>query len=242
MLAGILIATTLVVGLAFAIPWISEQRPSPEDLAEEPTERFSQSMRILQRDVVDHGDPGAVSTPLTRASEYYGLHMAAKQAARRRLIVLTSLTGIAILLGVLGGLGIVAWWSFLIPVVLIGTFVGIARFSVVDMHRRFDAYAADLELGFADDEDTEEIDLEGEQTESVEFSVDLSAPAGRGAFWDPIPVTASTYVQQPLMPRTVRTIDLSAPIPNQTPLVPTADHPDAPVEEESLPLVRAVGD
>lgn len=234
MLAGLLIAALLVAGLAFAVPWISSQRHSPDDLAEEPTERFSQSMRILQRDVVEYGDPSAVSTPLTRAAEFYGLHMTAKQAAKRRLVVLASLAGTGIVLGVLAGLGILHWWAALVPVALIVVFLGIARFSVVDMHRRLDDYARGLEAGFGDDEDTEVIDLQQEDTEPTEFSVDLSAPTGRGAFWDPVPVTAPTYVQQPLLPRTVRTIDLSAPVVASTPLVPTADHPDAYVPEESL--------
>lgn len=234
MLAGLLIAALLVAGLAFAVPWISAQRHNPDDLAEEPTERFSQSMRILQRDVVEYGDPSAVSTPLTRASEFYGLHMTAKQAAKRRLVVLASLAGTGVVLGVLTALGILPWWSALVPVALIAVFLGIARFSVVDMHRRLDAYAASLETGFGDDEDTEVIELQQEDTEPTEFSVDLSAPTGRGAFWDPVPVTAPTYVQQPLLPRTVRTIDLSAPVVASTPLVPTADRPDAYVPEESL--------
>lgn len=240
MLAGLLIAALLVAGLAFAVPWISSQRHSPDDLAEEPTERFSQSMRILQRDVVEYGDPSAVSTPLTRAAEFYGLHMTAKQAAKRRLVVLASLAGTGILLGVLAGFGLLPWWAALVPAALIVVFLGIARFSVVDMHRRLDDYARGLEAGFGDDEDTEVIDLQQEDTEPTEFSVDLSAPTGRGAFWDPVPVTAPTYVQQPLLPRTVRTIDLSAPVVASTPLVPTADHPDAYVPEESLR--RAVGE
>ena len=131
MLAGLIIATLLVVGLAFAIPWISNQRTSPDDIAEEPTERFSQSLRIFTGDDADYGDPAAVSTPLTRASERYGLKMAAQQAARRRLTVMATLCVIAVVLGVLGGFGVVAWWAFLIPAALVVTFIGVARFTVV---------------------------------------------------------------------------------------------------------------
>jgi hypothetical protein len=242
MLAGLLIAALLVAGLAFAIPWIASQRQSPDELAEEPTERFSESMRILQRDAIEFGDADAVSTPLTRASEFYGLHMTARQAARRRLIVLSVLATAAVVLAVLAGVGLLRWWAALVPVGLVAAFLTIARFSVVGMHRRLDAYARSLEAGFGDDEDTEEIHIEMEDTQPTEFSVDLSAPTGRGAFWDPLPVTTPTYVQQPLMPRTVRTIDLSAPVVASGPLIPTADHPDAPVMEESIQLPRAVGE
>jgi len=242
MLAGLIIATLLVVGLAFAIPWISNQRTSPDDIAEEPTERFSQSLRIFTGDDADYGDPAAVSTPLTRASERYGLKMAAQQAARRRLTVMATLCVIAVVLGVLGGFGVVAWWAFLIPAALVVTFIGVARFTVVKMHRRMDAHAARIDAGFSDDEATEVIEVVEESAESTEFSIDLSAPSEHGVFWDPVPVTAPTYVQKPLMPRTVRTIDLSAPVVASTPLVPTADEPGAPVAEESAELPRAMGE
>ena len=47
-----------------------------------------------------------------------------------------------------------------------------------------------------------------------EHSVELSVPlAGLGSLWDPVPITRPTYVSTPLAPRTVRTIDLSAPTP-----------------------------
>lgn len=242
MLAGILIAALLVAGLAFAIPWISSQRPNNDELEEEPTERFSQSMRILKRDVIDYGDPSAVSTPLTRASELYGVRMSARQAAQRRLTVLSILVGFAVVLGVLAGFSLLPWWSFLIPTGLAITFLGVARYTVVGMHRRLDACAASIEAGFDEDEDTEVIDLTEEQSNSTEYSIDLTAPQDRGVFWDPIPVSAATYVQQPLMPRTVRTIDLSAPVATSMPLVPTADHPDDVVDEESVELRRVVGE
>lgn len=242
MLAGILIATLLVAGLAFAIPWISSQRANPDDYAEEPTERFSQSLRIFTGDDADYADPSAVSTPLTRASERYGLKMSAQQAAQRRLTVMAVLLVVAVLLGVLGAFSLVPWWSFIIPTVLMFAFVGVARFTVVQMHRRMDAYAADIEAGFGENEDTEVIEVVEEKSDSAEFSIDLTAPSDHGVFWDPVPVTAPTYVQQPLMPRTVRTIDLSAPVVASSPLVPTADRPGAPVAEESAELPRAMGE
>lgn len=241
MLAGIIIAALLVGGLAFAVPWIASQRQSPDDLAEEPTQRFSNSMRILRRDVIELGDPSAVSTPLTRASELYGLHMTAKVAARRRLLVLGGLALVGIVLAVLAGFGLLSWWLTLIPAGLIVAFLAVARVSVVGMHWRLDAYAVSLEAGFDDDEDTAAIDVEEEQSQSTEFSIDLSAPE-ESSVWDPVPVTAPTYVSQPLVPRTVRTIDLSAPVVATDDVVPTADHPDDVVAEESANLPRAIGE
>ena len=79
----------------------------------------------------------------------------------------------------------------------------------------------------------ETIDLtDFEGTESIEISVDLSMPTTTGALWEPIPVTPATYVSQPLLPRTVRTIDLSAPVAAPAPVVPTADNPAEAVQEK----------
>lgn len=242
MLAGFIIAAILVAGLAYALPWIAEQRQGPDDLTDEPDERFSESMRILRRDVINFGDPSAVSTPLTRASEFYGLHMSARRSARRRLTVMVTLLVVAVVLGVLSALSMVPVWTVAIPLILAAAFVGVARITVQQMHRRMDAYAASLDAGFNDHEDTTRIDLKDEQSQSTEYSIDLSAPTDKGIFWDPVPVTAPTYVQQPLMPRTVRTIDLSAPVVSSMPLVPTADHPDDAVEEHSTRLPRAMGE
>ena len=60
-----------------------------------------------------------------------------------------------------------------------------------------------------------------------EVSVELTGPVeSTGSLWDPIPITAPTYVSQPLAPRTVRTIDLSAPVASGSVVPVTADRPD----------------
>ncbi|MFT3888925.1 MAG: hypothetical protein QM713_12280 [Arachnia sp.] len=234
MLAGILIAIVVVAGLAFALPWVGAQRGPEEDLEGDPTERFSNSMRILRHDVVDYRPEEErinVSTPLTRRADLAELRLTSRQAARRRLVVMSALVLAILTLTGLSAFSITPWWSVAIPAGLLVAFVGVARFSVVAMHRSLDARAAALQTGFDEDEDTIVIDLtDDEATSSVEISVDLSVPPTMGALWDPIPVTPSTYVSQPLLPRTVRTIDLSAPVV-AAPVVPTADRPSADVEE-----------
>ena len=231
MLAGILIAIVVVAGLAFALPWVSAQRAPEADLEGDPTERFSNSVRILHRDLAEerNADEGvAVSTPLTRRADLHELRMIARQAARRRLIVVCVLSVALLTLGVLGVVGVVPGWAAAIPGGLLGVFLGIARVSVVAMHKDLDARAAAVVGGFAADEETTVIDLSDfESTESVEISVDLSMPtAPPSPLWEPIPVTPATYVSQPLMPRSVRTIDLSAPVAPVA-LVPTADNPNS---------------
>lgn len=52
--------------------------------------------------------------------------------------------------------------------------------------------------------------------------------------WDPLPITVPTYVSKPLAPRTVRTIDLSAPdvtSSGRRSVPVTADAPEVVVED-----------
>lgn len=242
MLAGILIAIVVVAGLAFALPYISAQRAPEAELIGEVTERFSQSVRILSRDITDYReeDVDSVSTPLTRRAQLDELRMIARQAARRRMIVVLCLVGCLVALFGASVVGVLPWWPLAIPAVALGVFLGVARFSVVAMHRSLDARAAAVRAGFDEQEDTTTLELgEDEVSESVEISVDLSIPPSMGALWDPIPVTPATYVSQPLLPRTVRTIDLSAPVVPDVP-VPTADAPGTTASEETQR--RAVGE
>lgn len=239
MLAGILIAAVVVAGLTLAVPWVQSQRPADVELEDDPARRFSNSVQILRREVEDYRDEDAsiVSTPSTRRAERYELRMLARQAARRRLAVVSVLSVATVTLVVSALIGVAPWWGVAVPAGLLVAFLGVARFSVVAMNRNLDARAAAIESSLDEDEDTEVIDLtEVEKTEGLEISVDLSTPTASGGLWEPIPVTPATYVSQPLLPRTVRTIDLSAPVVAAAPAVPTADNPaDEVVEaEESM--------
>lgn len=190
-------------------------------------------MRILHRDVSDYAeqlDAAAVSTPLTRRAQLMELRMQQRGAAKRRAVVMLTLVGAALVLTVLAALGIVAWWSVAIPSGLLAAFLVVARFSVVVMQRTLDERAAEIRRGFSENEPTVVIQLDVKPSESTEFLVDLSAPTTTGALWDPIPVAPpANYISKPLLPRTVRTIDLSAPVAPASPFIPTADRPDGAV-------------
>lgn len=217
------------------MPWVAAQRSPEQDLDGDPTERFSQSVRILRQDVLDYrpdDDECEVSTPLTRRAGLTELTMIAKQAARRRLVVMGTLALALIVVLITSIAGVTPWWSLAIPGGLLVAFVIVARFSVVAMHRNLHARAEALERGFDDQENTGVIDLaDDEASESIEISVDLTVPPSMGALWDPVPVASASYVSQPLLPRTVRTIDLSAPVTPSSPVVPTADNPASKVDE-----------
>lgn len=237
MLAGILIAIVVVAGVAVALPWVAAQKPADLELEGDPTERFADSMRILRADVADYvaeSDAADVSTPLTRRADLAELRLIARQAAKRRRVTVIVLLFALVTLTVLGALNITPWWALAIPGGLLVAFLAVARLTVVTMHRNLDGRAAAIRAGYDEQEDTTTINLnERDENDDVEISVDLTMPTTMGALWDPIPVTPATYVSKPLLPRTVRTIDLSAPVVASAPLVPTADNPsDEAVDAE----------
>lgn len=224
-MAGLVFAVVAVLGLVFIVPWFAERKGADLDLENDPqAARFTESLRILRSEVLEYNpDEAEVSTPLMRQAALAELSMVAKLAARRRRRTLLALTFALVTLTVGAGFGALPWWSVAIPGSLMVLFLGIARFSVVAMHRDLDQRAQQVLRGWQA-EDTSVIEL-GDEEESLRLDLapDLSAEAlSHGSLWDPIPVTTPTYVSAPLAPRTVRTIDLSAPMPNR-PVVPTAD-------------------
>ena len=64
-----------------------------------------------------------------------------------------------------------------------------------------------------------------------------------GSLWDPIPVTPTTYVSRPLLPRSVRTIDLAAPVASSELGVPvTAERPVRGRDDARDELPPAIGE
>ena len=227
-LAGIVISVLVLAVLAFGLPWLSVHKDDLDAIDGDPAERFSGSMRILRENTAaDYDDepPVEVSTPLTRRAELTELRLRARAAAMRRRRMVTMLGSMTLLCLVLSVFNVVPGWAVAIPVVALGAFLISARVGVKKMHRRFDEKAAQVKAGYVDSESTSMMKAVEEET-SHEFSVDLTAPEKTGPLWDPIPVVTPTYVSKPLVPRTVRTIDLSAPVTN-TVIIPTAERPAA---------------
>ena len=227
-LAGIVISVLVLAVLAFGLPWLSVHKDDLDAIDGDPAERFSGSMRILRENTAaDYDDepPVEVSTPLTRRAELTELRLRARAAAMRRRRMVTMLGSMTLLCLVLSVFNVVPGWAVAIPVVALGAFLISARVGVKKMHRRLDEKAAQVKAGYVDSEATSTMKAVEEET-SHEFSVDLTAPEKTGPLWDPIPVVTPTYVSKPLVPRTVRTIDLSAPVTN-TVIIPTAERPAA---------------
>lgn len=244
MLAGIVIGVVVVAGLAVGLPWLSARyEAAPDPIDGDLAERFSDSLRILPRTLADYqtDESTDVSSPLTRRADLADIRLLARRAATRRRRSLVLLVGAAAVVGAAVALGYLQSWMLLVPVGLLVVFLIAARIGVTAMRGRLDARADRAEEGWGDDEDTTVIAAPAAEELSTEFSIDLTPPAVTGALWDPVQVIAPTYMSKPLVPRTVRTIDLSAPLAVGSSLIPTADALDAPAVDK-LPRTRAVGE
>ena len=250
--SGLIFALLLVMWLAYLVPWFARRG---QNLGEdEATERFSESMTIIKRSTDpfhESSDPDLeVSTPLTRSAARHEIYQSNRLAARRRRRVMGFLLLATIATSVLALVDTpvrVPLWAPVIPAGLLLAFVVVARFSVVTLNRTLDARLERLERG--NDEDTVSFEVPQELREDPtladgEFSVELSGPVGQtSSLWDPIPVTQPTYVSKPMVPRTVRTIDLSMPETalRSRPVVAEREDEEVPATEATL-SVEAVQD
>jgi len=234
---GLIFGGLVAAWLAYLVPWyLSHRDQTPIDV--EHTLNFTEDAKLIHLgDDADALDPADVSTPLLRAALKRELHVRSLKAARRRRRVLVLLLLSVVLLGVTTGFGLTRWWTVVAGAgALVGWLIA-SRWSMALVYRRLDSKLADIEL--FDDEETIAIALndgllgsEDDLLAEHELSIEISGPVPTMSLWDPIPVTPITYVSRPLTPRTVRTIDLSAPhAPG--PVVPvTADEGlDADVRE-----------
>lgn len=246
---GLIFGVIAIAWIAYLVPSFASRRNDAELEEMDPLERFGETMRIIARSshsVDDDEDGHEVSTPLTRRAARAEVAQMARTAARRRRNVALVLLGIT--LATIAGTALTSlpWYAALLPAALLGGFLALARFSVVRLNASLDARLAALDDDWR--EDTVSFEVPSSLREdSNELSIEISAPidAMTGSLWDPIPVTVPTYVSKPLVPRTVRTIDLSAPAPAapHTPVVAEAPQPvTGEVLEADEPTRRASGE
>ncbi len=212
-MGGLVFGAIAALWLVYLLPYLLGRREHPlleEHEAELP---FSTAVTIVRRGTsLADAEPGTavVTTPLTRRAALRELTQIDHRAASRRRRVLLSLLIVLVVVTGFALVGLGAWWTPAIPLGLIVVFAVVARFSVRVMRRDLAARAERIRA--AVDEETVAIAILDTGAEDSE-SIDISAPVARPAsLWDPVPITAATYVSKPLAPRTVRTIDLSTPV------------------------------
>ncbi len=242
---GLIFGVVVAAWLAYLVPWyLSHRDQTPIDDREQP-DVVGHGAKVLKSGdltLADDDSDADVSTPLIRRARRREIGIAARRAAvRRRRVLLVVGFGVLVLLGT-SLARLTAWWAPLAGLGALLVWLLISRVSVLRLHRRLDQKLAEVELG--DEEATILIALETPASSPVtaadlEHSVEISAPIPGISLWDPIPVAATSYVQRPLAARTVRTIDLSAPMvsPPRTEPVTAGDD----VVPQSDPR-RAVGE
>ncbi len=229
---GLIFGALVAAWLAYLVPWFVHHRgEQPED---GPTIDLSETGRLLQSGDEDLLELD-ISTPLIRRAARHEIASLAWTAARRRRRVLAVLLLLATSLGVTTIVRLTPWWMLVAAGCLVLAWLVVARVSVSRMRQQLDEQVADLDLG--DDEATIAVRVENlsglkEFDSSHEHSVEISAPVPKMNLFDPIPVSANTYLSRPLAQRTVRTIDLSAPAapPAATPVTADAGMSLHPVE------------
>lgn len=233
---GLIFGALAAFWLVYLVPLILNRKDNGLLDEIEPGEPFSASVTIVRRGTpLESAEVGTavISTPLNRRAALRELSDVDRDAARRRRTVLAFLAVVTSIVGALAGFGIISWWTIAAPAGLVVLFLGIARVTVARMRRQLDARARLIRGGDGVDEATVAIAvLDADDDAENELSVELSAPIEyTGSLWDPIPITAPTYVSRPPAPRTVRTIDLSAPVPAMSGVPVTADLPEGAVAD-----------
>ncbi|MBE6477647.1 MAG: MFS transporter [Propionibacteriaceae bacterium] len=220
---------------------------------------FTESMRVVRHskgtvkpDFSELNDPALqISTPLQREAVMFEVRRAAQTAERRRRLGLVGSLVLMIASVVIAVVTSAPWWLSLIGVALLGVFVVVSRISVRTVDAMIDAK---LDSVYQDQDWSEDtvavntVDLTDVHDEDTEISISLELPMASsiGSLWEPIAVTPPTYVSKPLVPRSVRTIDLSAPVPPvaapQVPVVAEPPQGEGRGDEEQDDRPRAVGE
>lgn len=244
---GLIFAALAAFWLIYLVPLFLNRKDNGLMDEVEPGEPFTASVTIVRHGTpLDSAENGTavVSTPLNRRAALRELSELDRGAAQRRRLVLLFLGIVATVVAVLAAFSLISWWTLAAPVGLAALFLVVARFSVRTMRRDLDARARVIRGGEQVDEHTVPIAVLGDEaTDDHEQAVELTAPVETtGSLWDPIPITAPTYVSRPLAPRTVRTIDLSAPVADEQATPVTADPPEGTPEASEAEHRRAVGE
>ncbi|MGL5406626.1 MAG: hypothetical protein ACRDAX_07590 [Propionibacteriaceae bacterium] len=228
-LAGVIIAVIVAALLLYLIPSLLGVR-TVDDAATQDLS-FGSTMRTIHvaNESLDIDESLFVSTPYTRRSQFRDIRRHEQRtAAFRRWALLGIIAGI-ILAAATSLAGFTPWWVLGIPLGLLGAFIGIVRMSVRVVKKQKKQRIHDIRYG---DDMNDTICFAAIRAEA-EREVELTAPIEfSGSLWDPVPVTMPTYVQKPLASRTVRTIDLSAP-------VVAAAHPFPPTADAQIPVEAA---
>jgi len=269
MLTGLILAAVVIGGLAYVLVGLKRGGEATA-LGVNSADAIGGDMVVVRSG--DEPEPESetdleVSTPLLRNAVRHEVARDKRTWTRLRrlglvvaLVLAVVIAGVALLAPSVPGVVVLA---ALVPLVAWALW---ARATLVSQNRQFKRRLASLDQGW--DEQTQLITVAqaaevkaAEASDANERSIELSVPIpGLKSLMEPMPVAPVTYVSRPVLPRSVRTVDLSAPRPaSDSPSFPvSADYPQdvlpfespdgnrhlvartGPDEDDELP--RAVGE
>jgi hypothetical protein len=217
---GLIYAAIAFAWLAYLVPNYLRRKEDTSQPESDPHDRFSDSVRIIRSGSAPLLDQDLavmpeveVSTPLTRRAAIRELRRLERAAALRRRRVLLVLMILLTAAVVVWAMQLTPWWVIAVPGSLVVAFFGVSRFTVAAMRKQLDQRYRAIRAG--SEEATVVLNRRAVADlvrSGAAATVAQPEPAKKsGGLWDPLPITMPTYVSKPLAPRTVRTIDLSAP-------------------------------
>lgn len=232
---GLIFGAICVAWLIYLVPWFLTGRGEvAQDAGTDPTDLSASTMTIVRAgESLAAAVPGeaTVSTPLTRRAATREARRMKRTAAMQRRRLLLGLVVMLVVVAVLAGFGLLQWTWLVAPGAMLVAFVVLSPISVRVIGRRAAGLMADAEA--AGTEETIAVRVVEVAPEDDVASVSLAPPNPQGSsLWEPIPVTAPTYMSQPLAGRTVRTIDLTSPVAPTRFEVPIPEEPPSDGEGE----------
>ena len=120
---GLIFAAIAIAWLAYLVPHFVRRREDEVAVEVDPSDRFSDSMRIIRNGTAPLVDQDLaqiptyeVSTPQTRRAAIKDLCRQERvAAARRRRVLLVLLAGLSVVVGICAA-GLTPWWSLAVPV------------------------------------------------------------------------------------------------------------------------------
>jgi len=216
MISGLVVAV-LVIGLLVYVLWALRAGGDVQRLDIEEQDGTTLTTVVVRSGKKEtEQDDVPVSTPLLRAAARHKIAMASRRATRRRRagMVISLVVCAAAVIGAVAVPRVSVYWLAVVPGILIA-WMALTRYSVRVVGAHLATLLSDVERG--NDEPTkmitaeEVIEVKPARPAKQEMSVDLTKPvAGTSSLSDPLPVSPPTYVSQPMLPRSVRRVDLSA--------------------------------
>ncbi|MCL1923750.1 MAG: hypothetical protein FWG15_07860 [Propionibacteriaceae bacterium] len=209
--SGPIFVVLVVACLFYLVPrQLSWHIPTQEEVDEQGT--GTNTLKTIHSSTPSDELSAPVSTLLMRRAARRTAQRLAVKAEKRRTFVFIALLVVALATIPLALLSVIAGYVPVVGLGMVALWVGFSHFEARRVRRQLDAIVAEAEL--SDGEETMVVHVEKKEESPFTEHGGVVGPNGdvQMSLWDPITVVPATYLSAPTATRTVRTIDLAAPI------------------------------